>query len=116
MRWSHGKRDVRHRRFHHFRGDSAWSRPQGPGTTGRVVSMQVWPGEAYPLGATYDGAGTNFAVFSEAADRVELCLLHDDGSETAVEMREADAFVRHAYLPGIMPGQRYGFRMHGPYA
>ncbi|MCP9956756.1 MULTISPECIES: glycogen debranching protein GlgX [Streptomyces] len=78
--------------------------------------MQVWPGQAYPLGATYDGAGTNFAVFSEAADRVELCLLHDDGSETAVELRETDAFVRHAYLPGVMPGQRYGFRVHGPYA
>ncbi|GHC68419.1 glycogen debranching protein GlgX [Streptomyces cinnamoneus] len=77
--------------------------------------MQVWPGQAYPLGATYDGAGTNFAVFSEAADRIELCLLHDDGSETAVELRESDAFVRHAYLPGIMPGQRYGFRAHGPY-
>ncbi|WP_256106751.1 glycogen debranching protein GlgX [Streptomyces sp. ODS05-4] len=78
--------------------------------------MQVWPGTAYPLGATYDGAGTNFAVFSEAADRIELCLLHDDGSETAVELRETDAFVRHAYLPGVMPGQRYGFRVHGPYA
>ncbi|WP_394429300.1 glycogen debranching protein GlgX [Streptomyces sp. SGAir0957] len=77
--------------------------------------MQVWPGQAYPLGATYDGAGTNFAVFSEAADRIELCLLHDDGSETAVELRESDAFVRHAYLPGIMPGQRYGYRAHGPY-
>ncbi|EXU68778.1 glycogen debranching protein [Streptomyces sp. PRh5] len=77
--------------------------------------MQVWPGQAYPLGATYDGAGTNFAVFSEAAARIELCLLHDDGSETAVELRESDAFVRHAYLPGIMPGQRYGFRAHGPY-
>ncbi|MEU1311284.1 glycogen debranching protein GlgX [Streptomyces cinnamoneus] len=77
--------------------------------------MQVWPGQAYPLGATYDGAGTNFAVFSEAAERIELCLLHDDGSETAVELRESDAFVRHAYLPGIMPGQRYGFRAHGPY-
>ncbi|MFI8519360.1 glycogen debranching protein GlgX [Streptomyces sp. NPDC085481] len=78
--------------------------------------MQVWPGQSYPLGATYDGAGTNFAVFSEAADRIELCLLHDDGSETAVELRETDAFVRHAYLPGVMPGQRYGFRVHGPYA
>ncbi|KOX31621.1 MULTISPECIES: glycogen debranching protein GlgX [unclassified Streptomyces] len=78
--------------------------------------MQVWPGQAYPLGATYDGAGTNFAVFSEAAHRIELCLLHDDGSETAVELRESDAFVRHAYLPGVMPGQRYGFRVHGPYA
>ncbi|UFQ18809.1 MULTISPECIES: glycogen debranching protein GlgX [Streptomyces] len=78
--------------------------------------MQVWPGQAYPLGATYDGAGTNFAVFSEAAERMELCLLHDDGSETAVELRESDAFVRHAYLPGVMPGQRYGLRVHGPYA
>ncbi|MEU8520459.1 glycogen debranching protein GlgX [Streptomyces sp. NBC_01216] len=78
--------------------------------------MQVWPGQAYPLGATYDGAGTNFAVFSEAAHRIELCLLHDDGSETAVELRETDAFVRHAYLPGVMPGQRYGFRVHGPHA
>ncbi|MFJ4340847.1 glycogen debranching protein GlgX [Streptomyces sp. NPDC088915] len=78
--------------------------------------MQVWPGQAYPLGATYDGAGTNFAVFSEAAHRIELCLLHDDGSETAVELRETDAFVRHAYLPGVMPGQRYGFRVYGPYA
>ncbi|MEH6376532.1 glycogen debranching protein GlgX [Streptomyces sp. KLMMK] len=77
--------------------------------------MQVWPGQAYPLGATYDGAGTNFAVFSEVAERIELCLLHDDGSETAVELRESDAFVRHAYLPGVMPGQRYGFRVHGPY-
>ncbi|MCX3062739.1 glycogen debranching protein GlgX [Streptomyces beihaiensis] len=77
--------------------------------------MQVWPGRAFPLGASYDGAGTNFAVFSEAADRIELCLLHDDGSETAVELRETDAFVRHAYLPGVMPGQRYGYRVHGPY-
>ncbi|MEC3997716.1 glycogen debranching protein GlgX [Actinacidiphila sp. DG2A-62] len=77
--------------------------------------MQVWPGQSYPLGATFDGAGTNFAVFSEVATRIELCLLHDDGSETAVELREADAFVRHAYLPGVMPGQRYGFRVHGPY-
>ncbi|MFE3824571.1 glycogen debranching protein GlgX [Streptomyces sp. NPDC059092] len=77
--------------------------------------MQVWPGQTYPLGATYDGAGTNFAVYSEVAHRIELCLLHDDGSETAVELRETDAFVRHAYLPGIMPGQRYGFRVHGPY-
>ncbi|MCD0481535.1 glycogen debranching protein GlgX [Streptacidiphilus sp. ASG 303] len=77
--------------------------------------MQVWPGHPYPLGATYDGAGTNFAVFSEAADRIELCLIGDDGSETAVELRETDAFVRHAYLPGVQPGQRYGFRVHGPY-
>ncbi|GAA2243408.1 MULTISPECIES: glycogen debranching protein GlgX [Kitasatospora] len=77
--------------------------------------MQVWPGQPYPLGATYDGAGTNFAVFSESADRIELCLLGEDGSETAVELRETDAFVRHAYLPGVQPGQRYGFRVHGPH-
>ncbi|QMU75969.1 glycogen debranching protein GlgX [Streptacidiphilus sp. PB12-B1b] len=77
--------------------------------------MQVWPGHPYPLGATYDGAGTNFAVFSEVAERIELCLLGDDGSETSVELREKDAFVRHVYLPGIQPGQRYGFRVHGPY-
>ncbi|MEU3964341.1 glycogen debranching protein GlgX [Streptomyces buecherae] len=78
--------------------------------------MQVWPGQSYPLGATYDGAGTNFAVFSEVAQRIELCLLHDDGSHETVELRETDAFVRHAYLPGVMPGQRYGFRVYGPYA
>ncbi|MEV6207828.1 glycogen debranching protein GlgX [Kitasatospora sp. NPDC051914] len=77
--------------------------------------MQVWPGQPYPLGATYDGAGTNFAVFSESADRIELCLLDEDGSETAIELRETDAFVRHAYLPGVQPGRRYGFRVHGPY-
>ncbi|MFE9421712.1 glycogen debranching protein GlgX [Kitasatospora sp. NPDC006697] len=77
--------------------------------------MQVWPGQPYPLGATYDGVGTNFAVFSESADRIELCLLRPDGSEQTVELRETDAFVRHAYLPGIQPGQRYGFRVHGPY-
>src|SRR5690606_6790799 len=102
--------------FGETRGDSERRRPHRRRTPGRVVSMQVWPGEAYPLGATYDGAGTNFAVFTEAADRVELCLLHDDGSETAIELRESDAFVRHAYVPGVMPGQRYGFRVHGPYA
>ncbi|UGQ13776.1 glycogen debranching protein GlgX [Yinghuangia sp. ASG 101] len=78
--------------------------------------MQVWPGRPYPLGATYDGAGTNFAVFSEAAERVWLCLIDDSGTETRVELRETDAFVRHAYLPGIQPGQRYGYRVQGPFA
>ena len=77
--------------------------------------MQVWPGHAYPLGATYDGSGVNFALFSEVAEKVELCLIGDRGKETRVEMSEADAFVHHVYLPGIMPGQRYGFRVHGPY-
>jgi isoamylase len=75
---------------------------------------QVWPGFSYPLGARYDGVGTNFAIFSEAAERVEVCLLDDQGTEERVQLREVEAFVHHAYLPGIGPGQRYGFRIHGP--
>jgi isoamylase len=77
--------------------------------------MQIWPGRSYPLGATYDGAGTNFALFSEVADRVELCLVEGDGTETRLDLPEVDGFVWHAYLPGIQPGQRYGYRVHGPY-
>jgi isoamylase len=77
--------------------------------------VQPWPGSAYPLGATYDGAGTNFALFSEVAEQVELCLFGEDGSETRVPLREADAFVWHGYLLGVGPGQRYGYRVHGPY-
>ncbi|HEU0133090.1 MAG TPA: glycogen debranching protein GlgX [Mycobacteriales bacterium] len=77
--------------------------------------MQVWPGQPYPLGATFDGSGTNFALFSEVAERVELCLFADDGPETRVELREVDAFVWHGYLPNVGPGTRYGYRVHGPY-
>src|SRR5664280_2390723 len=77
--------------------------------------MQVWPGSAYPLGATYDGSGTNFALFSEIAERVELCLFDANGVETRVELREQDGLVWHAFLPGLEPGQRYGYRVHGPY-
>jgi isoamylase len=77
--------------------------------------MRVWPGTAYPLGATYDGTGTNFALFSEVAERVELCLFDEDGTETRVALPERDAFVWHGYLPNVGPGQRYGFRVHGPY-
>jgi isoamylase len=76
---------------------------------------QIWPGTPYPLGATYDGSGTNFAVFSEVAERVDLCLFDDNGDETLVRLGERDAFVWHGYLPNIGPGQRYGFRVHGPY-
>ncbi|ORV47695.1 glycogen debranching enzyme [Mycobacterium europaeum] len=76
---------------------------------------EVWPGRAYPLGATYDGAGTNFAVFSEVAERVELCLFDADGTESRVTLPEVDGFVWHAYIPNIEPGQRYGYRVHGPY-
>jgi glycogen operon protein len=77
--------------------------------------MQVWPGTAYPLGATYDGAGTNFALFSGVAERVELCLFDADGTETRVDLTEIDGMVWHCFLPGIEPGQRYGYRVHGPY-
>ncbi|HEY8479720.1 MAG TPA: glycogen debranching protein GlgX [Spirillospora sp.] len=79
---------------------------------------QIWPGAAYPLGARFDGAGTNFALFSEAAERVELCLFDGpagDGEEIRLPLPEVDAFVWHGYLPGVMPGRRYGYRVHGPY-
>jgi isoamylase len=81
--------------------------------------VRLWPGAPYPLGATWDGTGTNFALFSEAGDQVELCLL--DGtepgqlSETRIALTEVDAFVWHGYLPDVAPGQRYGYRVHGPY-
>ncbi|MGH8991477.1 MAG: glycogen debranching protein GlgX [Acidimicrobiia bacterium] len=77
--------------------------------------MKVWPGQPYPLGATYDGAGTNFSLFSEVAQQVDLCLFDDDGTETSVPLTEVTAQCRHGYLPGVGPGQRYGFRVHGPY-
>jgi len=83
--------------------------------------VQQWPGAAYPLGATFDGSGTNFALFSEVADKVELCLF-DNGTEpgtspveTRIELTEADGYVWHCYLPQVQPGQRYGYRVHGPY-
>jgi isoamylase len=84
--------------------------------------MRTWPGTPYPLGATWDGWGTNFTLFSEVAERVELCLFSDpengDGNpltEERVEITEVDGFVWHVYLPGVAPGQRYGYRVHGPY-
>jgi len=67
------------------------------------------------LGSSYDGTGTNFALFSEAAERVELCLFDADGTERRVELVEVDGSVWHGYLPGVEPGQRYGYRVHGPY-
>src|SRR5215208_5455389 len=77
--------------------------------------MEVWPGSAYPLGATFDGVGTNFAVFSEVAQRVELCLFDEARNQTRVSMSEVDAFVWHCYIPVVQPGQRYGYRIHGTY-
>jgi isoamylase len=77
--------------------------------------MEVWPGQPYPLGATFDGTGTNFALFSEIAEKVELCLFADDGSETRIEVDAQDGYVWHCYLPTVQPGQRYGYRVHGPW-
>ena len=78
--------------------------------------MDIWPGKPYPLGATVDGDGTNFSLFSEVAERVELCLFDADGRETRVTLPEVDAFCWHGYVPGVGPGQRYGYRVHGPWA
>ena len=79
------------------------------------MSRAVWPGEAFPLGPMWDGDGTNFSIFSENAERVELCLFDGHGSEERIELRERAAFNWHCYLPGVGPGQRYGYRVHGPY-
>jgi glycogen operon protein len=77
--------------------------------------MEVWPGQHYPLGATFDGTGTNFALFSEVAEKVELCLFEEDGTETRIEVTAEDGYVWHCYLPTVQPGQRYGYRVHGPW-
>jgi len=77
--------------------------------------MEIWPGKPYPLGATYDGAGVNFALFSEIADGVELCLISEDLEERRIALTEVDGHVWHGYVPGIQPGQRYGYRVHGPH-
>ncbi|MBV8992386.1 MAG: glycogen debranching protein GlgX [Pseudonocardiales bacterium] len=77
--------------------------------------MYIWPGRPYPLGATYDGGGTNFSIFSEAAHRIELCLFDDSGKETRITLPERDGLVWHGYLPRVGPGQRYAYRVHGPY-
>jgi isoamylase len=77
---------------------------------------EVWPGTPFPLGPAWDGEGTNFSVFSENATRVEVCLFDDDGREERLDLRERTAFNWHGYVPGVGPGQRYGYRVHGPWA
>jgi glycogen operon protein len=77
--------------------------------------MRIAPGLPYPIGATYDGAGTNFAVFSRIAERVEICLFDEHNKETRIDLPEVDAYCWHGYLYGVGPGQRYGFRVHGPH-
>ena len=76
---------------------------------------EVLPGDAYPLGATFDGLGTNFSLFSQAGDAVDLCLFDDDGREHRYRLPEVDAYCWHGYLEGVEPGTRYGYRVHGQY-
>jgi isoamylase len=78
--------------------------------------IEIWPGRPFPLGATWDGEGTNFSLFSENAERVELCLYDEEDAERRIELTERTALTWHCYLPGIGPGQRYGYRVHGDYA
>lgn len=77
--------------------------------------MKIWPGVPYPLGAVYDGSGTNFSLFSEIAEHVELCLFDEEGNETRVDLPEVTGYCWHGYFPTVGPGQRYGLRVHGPW-
>lgn len=79
------------------------------------MQPDVWPGSTHPLGATWDGEGTNFALFSENATKVELCLFDESGRETRIELVEEDNYIWHGYVPGVQPGQCYGYRVHGAY-
>ncbi|MBV8256303.1 MAG: glycogen debranching protein GlgX, partial [Actinobacteria bacterium] len=76
---------------------------------------EIWPGRPFPLGATWDGNGTNFSIFSENAQGIELCLFDEQNHETRIEVRDVTAHNWHCYLPGVGPGVRYGYRVHGPY-
>jgi isoamylase len=81
-----------------------------------MPDIRLWPGLPYPLGASWDGAGVNFALFSAHATKVELCLFDDDGKETArVALPEMTHEIWHGYFPDLRPGQLYGYRVHGPY-
>ncbi|MCU1496949.1 MAG: glycogen debranching protein GlgX, partial [Acidimicrobiales bacterium] len=80
-----------------------------------MAPPRVWPGDPYPLGATFDGVGTRFSVVSSVAEAVELCLFDPDGGEERVTLPERDGDVWHAELPDVQPGQRYGYRVHGPW-
>ncbi len=90
--------------------------PHAPKPHVRSYDGATWPGDGLPLGASWDGYGTNFSVFSEVATRVDLCLFDADGREERVHLHEPTAFCWHVYLPGVGPGQRYGYRVHGPWA
>src|SRR5690606_3533887 len=111
---------ARHRARHAPRVACGRARRRGGGAQSRVTTKRppVWPGRPYPLGATWDGEGANFALFSEHAERVELVVFERDGraAPTAIELREQTDQVWHCYLPLARPGLLYGYRVHGPYA
>ena len=81
-------------------------------------TLRVWPGSPHPLGATWDGEGVNFALFSEHAEAVELCLFDAGGTRERARIRlpERTDHVWHGYFPDVRPGQLYAYRVHGPYA
>ena len=89
--------------------------PSDRETSPSFFPLEIWPGEPYPLGASYDGAGTNFSIFSEVAERVEVCFFDNGGEERRINLPETTGFIWHGYVPGVEPGQRYGFRVHGPW-
>ena len=89
--------------------------PSRPSPPPRASHLLLRPGEPLPLGAHWDGRGTNFSLFSEVATRVDLCLFDEAGHERQVRLPEVTAFCWHGYFPGIGPGQRYAFRVHGPW-
>jgi isoamylase len=84
-------------------------------TAMRAGSTKTLPGTPYPLDASFDGTGTNFSIFSEVAEKIELCLFDDDGRETRINIEERDGYNWHVYLTGVGPGQQYGYRVHGPW-
>ena len=94
---------------------SSAAAPSIESTSSPASKAKVRPGEPFPLGASWDGRGTNFAVFSEVAERVELCLFDDEGQETRIALPEKTAFCWHGYVSGVRPGQKYGFRVYGPW-
>ena len=77
-------------------------------------TLEVWPGRPFPLGPSWTGRGTNFSIFSENAERVELCLFDAEDNETRIDLVEQTAHNWHCYLPDVKPGQRYGYRVYGP--
>jgi isoamylase len=94
------------------------SKTKTPVITKNILPSAIYPGKAFPLGATWDGKGVNFAIYSENAEEVELCLFEDLDSETEylkIKLKERDHHVWHVYIPDLKPGQLYGYRVYGAY-